>query len=290
MIAILYRFFCFLGIHLPLPVSYFIARRIAELRYIFLPSLRRIMRKNMKVVLKYREKIYGEKFDYSLLKEKVKQTYYYFAKYMVDFFNLPKWERKDVERKVKVENISYLDEALSYGNGVIVLTAHLGNWELAGVVTSLLGYKINAIAIPYRGPSITRIYKKRREEKGVKVILTGENPKKILKALKSNEIVAILGDRLFTEKGMEVEFMGRKTYFPRGPATLAVKTKAKFLPGFLVMEGNSYRLFFGKIIEVPENMEEKEKIRYLVEKGAKEIEKNVLLYPEQWLNFSPMWD
>jgi len=124
----------------------------------------------------------------------------------------------------------------------------------------------------------------------VKVILTGENPKKILKALKSNEIVAILGDRLFTEKGMEVEFMGRKTYFPRGPATLAVKTKAKFLPGFLVMEGNSYRLFFGKIIEVPENMEEKEKIRYLVEKGAKEIEKNVLLYPEQWLNFSPMWD
>ena len=290
MIEVLYRFFCFLGIHLPLPLSYFIARRIAELRYIFLPSLRRTMRKNMEVVLKYRAKTYGEKFDYSLLNKKVKQTYYYFAKYMVDFFNLPRWDRKDVEKRVKVENISYLDEALSYGKGVIVLTAHLGNWELAGVATSLLGYKVNAIAIPYRSPSITRIYKKRREEKGVKVILTGENPKQILKVLKSNEIIAILGDRVFTEKGMEVEFMGRKTHLPRGPATLAVKTGAKFLSGFLVMEGNSYRLYFGKIIEPPEDMDEEEKISYLAEKGAREIEKNILLYPEQWLNFSSMWE
>lgn len=104
---------------------------------------------------------------------------------------------------------------------------------------------------------------------------------------KQSENGVILFERI---KGMEVEFMGRKTNLPRGPATLAVKTGAKFLSGFLVMEGNSYRLYFGKIIEVPEDMEEEKKIGYLVEKGAREIEKNILLYPEQWLNFSPMWE
>jgi len=102
-------------------------------------------------------------------------------------------------------------------------------------------------------------------------------------------VLALLGDRVFREKGITVTFMGRPTVVPRGPATLAVKTGAKMLPGFLVMEEHGYRFFFGKMFQVPEHLSEEEKITYLAAEGARAIERGILEHPEQWLNFTPMW-
>jgi len=92
---------------------------------------------------------------------------------------------------VKIDNIEILNEGLSRGKGVIALTAHVGNWELAGIVTSLLGYKITGVSIPYLNSAVTRIYKTRRKSKGMDVILTGSNSKGILKALRENKILAV---------------------------------------------------------------------------------------------------
>ena len=158
---ILYRFCCFLGVHLPLFVSYFIARRIAEIKYFFFFSLRKTIKKNLEIVLRYKAEQLNEKFDYLLLRKTVKNNYYNFARYMADFFNITKWDKTRIEKKVIIENMNYLNEALSYGKGVIVITAHLGNWDLAGIITSLIGYKVNAIAIPYKSPTITKIYKEK---------------------------------------------------------------------------------------------------------------------------------
>ena len=283
MLNLIFKFFSFLGVHLPLPLSYFIGRRLAELRYIFAGELRKKVRRNLKIIMERK----GEKeFD---LQKLVKNTFYNFSKYMVDFFNIPKWDLRRVKKKVIIENMEFLDEALSYGKGVVALTAHIGNWELAGIVSSLLGYKITAIAIPYISHSITQLYKKRRESKGVEVILTGSNPKLIIKALKENRILAILGDRPFTEKGTEVEFFGKKALFPRGPATLAVKTGAKFIAGFFVFQGDKYRFFFRKIPPFPSSLSEEEKIEFLLQQSVSIIEDVILQYPDQWFNFSDIW-
>ena len=261
---------------------------MAEIKYIFRWDLRRGIRKNLKIVLTHKAKMEGKSFNYDELRKMVKQSHYNFSKYLSDFFDIPKWTEKTIKTKVKIENTHYLDKALSSGKGVLVLTAHLGNWELAGVVTSLLGYKINAIALPFESSTITKILIGIRENKGVKVILTGVY-KPILKVMRQNEILAVLGDRLFTEKGIKVKFMGKSTLLPRGPATIAIKTGARMLAGFLVTEGNGYKLFFENIPEPPESLPEEEKILFLVSKGAEIIEKNILLYPDQWLNFFPMW-
>lgn len=283
MVNLIFKFFSFLGVHLPLPFSYFIGRRLAELRYIFARDLRRKIRKNLKIIMEKKGK---KDFD---LQKLVKNTFYNFSKYMVDFFNIPKWDFKKVRKKVIIENIEFLDEALSYSKGVIALTAHIGNWELAGIVSSILGYKITAIAIPYISHTITNLYRKRRESKGVEVILTGSNPKLVIKALKENRILAILGDSPFTEKGTEIEFLGKKALFPRGPATLAVKTGAKFVAGFFVFHQNKYRFFFRKIPPLPSSLSEEKKIEFLLHHSSRIIEEVVLEYPDQWFNFSDIW-
>jgi KDO2-lipid IV(A) lauroyltransferase len=244
------------------------------------------MKKNLKIILEFKEKRnYSEKE----LDKYVKEVYINFGKYMTEFFTIPKLNYEKVKEKVIVENIEILDTALKKGNGVIALTAHIGNWELAGVVSSILGYKISAIVIPYITPKITEIYRRIRESKGVEVILTGSNPKNFIKFKRENKVLAILGDRVFTEKGVIVDFMGKKAIFPRGPATLAVKLKTEFISGFLVREKDKYKLFFEKIEYPPENLNEEEKIDFLLFQSIKKIEGVILRYPTQWLSFQDIW-
>jgi len=288
---LIYRFFCFLGIHLPDWLACFTANVIAELKYYLAPGLRRIITENLRQVLIYRLQIENIPFDEKTLRTCVKRAYRNFGAYMVEFFQIPKWNEKLVREKVRVVNIHYLDRALSKSKGAVVITAHLGNWELAGIATSLLGYNLSAVALPFKNDKIASIFIRRRRSKGVNVILTGANPKEYLRALKQNNVIAILGDRLFTEKGICVRFLGRDTYLPRGPATLAARWNSAFLAGFLVREKKGrYALIFDEPMEAPYASDQQQKIISLVEQGARYLEKYILKYPAQWLNFSPMWN
>lgn len=287
---LIYRFFCFLGMHLPDWLAYFIGNIISELRYHTSSGLRRIITNNIRQVLIYRKHLTAIDFDEKILKTTVKQVYKNFGIYMVEFFQIPKWTSQIVKEKVEVVNIHYLDQVLSKSKGAVVLTGHLGNWELAGIVTSLLGYNLSAVALPFKNEKIALIFIRRRRAKGVNVILTGASPKEYLKALKKNGVIAILGDRLFTEKGVCVEFMGKETLLPRGPATLAVKWKAGYLAGFLIRKKKGrYMLIFDKPMEIPEIEDEQKQIQSLIQQGARYLEKYILKYPDQWLNFSQMW-
>jgi len=287
---LIYRFFCFLGIHLPDWLAQFIGSSLSQLRYYFTPALRKTITENLRQVLTYRFEMENIPFDKKTLRLYVKDVYKNFGIYMVEFFQIPKWDEKMLKKKVKVVNIHYLDQALAKSKGAIVITAHLGNWELAGIATSLLGYNLSAIALPFKNRKIASIFINRRRSKGINVILTGANPKEYLKALKKNSVIAILGDRLFTEKGIPIKFMGKQTYLPRGPATLAIRWGAAYLPGFLLREKyGKYTLVFDKEIEIPDIPNQQEQIRTLVEKSARVLEKFIIKYPEQWLNFSKMW-
>jgi KDO2-lipid IV(A) lauroyltransferase len=275
-----------MGRYFPEEMCFFIARILTELRYIFTPKLRKILRKNMLIILKFK---YGDNYKKENIGRYVKETYINFGKYMAEFFTIPRLNYKKVKDRLIIENIEIMEKAISKKKGVIALTAHIGNWELAGAMSSILGYKICAVAIPYLSEKITQIYKKIRESKGVEVIFTGSNPKDFLKFKKENKIFAILGDRIFTEKGTIVNFMGKKAIFPRGPATLAVKLKTEFIAGFLVRENKKYKLFFETIDYPDERLTEEEKIEYFIDQSAKIIEKVILKYPTQWLNFQDIW-
>jgi KDO2-lipid IV(A) lauroyltransferase len=240
-------------------------------------------------VLQYKSRKEGTPFTEKELKETVKESYYHFARYMTDFFSVSKNKQKFVN-KTKVIGIEHLKKALSFKNGVIVLTAHLGNWELAGVMTVLLGFPLSAIAFPFRSKNIAKLFQGIRKNVGINVIETGAHPKEILKALRRNEVIAVLGDRVFTEKGTKIDFMGKPAILPRGPATLAVKTRAKYIAGFLVYNKDTYTLLFQDFNEPPQSVSDNEKIQFYLEEGKKTLEKYILEYPFQWLNFSSTWN
>lgn len=285
----LYTLMALMGRYLPLPFLYWIARRTAEFRYLIQKKTRKTVRENIRIILEYKKNLTGQTYTEEYLNTLVKNAFYNFGIYLADFFYIPRWNKKLIERRVRIENIELLDEFLAGGNGVIALTGHIGNWELSGAVASILGYKVTAVAIPYLNPSVTRICKDIRNSCGMEVVLTGESPKKLLKALKANRVLAILGDRVFTEKGTKIRFLGIKTVLPRGPATLAVRTNTPIVAGFLVREGKRYRFFFQRIPLPPPSLSDEEKIDFLFLRGAEILEKVIMDYPDQWLNFTPLF-
>jgi len=286
----LYRLCCFLGMHFPLKLNYFIARRIADIHYLFKKKIRGWVKSNVKQVLTFREQ-FGEKPpNRYLLKKYVKEVFYNFAMHATEFAFLPKINKNNLEKFVTIKGRQYLKEAFNYGKGVISISAHLGNWELGAVVTSLLGYPMNAIALPHKARRADRIFVERREHQGIKVIPWGGGMKKVIQVLKRNEIVALLGDRLVGERGIEIEFFGKKTRLPKGPAALALKMNCPIVPGFLTrIKGGKFLLTFEPAI-LPTITGNKEKdLERLARQALGAVEKHISAHLSQWLNFQAIW-
>ncbi len=138
---IFYRIGFFLAMVLPLRVGYFIACVIGDAQRLFSEADRRAVIDNLKVVLNG---------DEQQLMPVVKQVFRDFAKYLVDFFRFSKLNDEFIKKKVKIVGLENVDKALSYGKGVIALSAHIGNFELGGAALSWAGYPLNAVVMRHQ--------------------------------------------------------------------------------------------------------------------------------------------
>lgn len=273
----LYRFGQTLALIFPTKMAYALAIFLSDLHYMFNFIDRRNVRNNLKV-------IFPEKNETQIHKIR-RQMFRNFAKYLVDFFRFTKINKKYIEEKIKIKNIHYLDQALAKGKGAIVLTAHLGNWELGGVVIGLLGYPFYAVALPHKHKKVDDFFNFQRESKGVRVIPLGKAVKTSLNVLKENKLLALVGDREFTHGGIVVNFFGKSTAFPKGPAALSLKTEALIVPGFMVRnEDDSFTLQFEEPIEG-----QNYSLNDLVNRYKIIIEDYVRRYPDQWYMFRRFW-
>jgi len=193
---------------------------------------------------------------------------------------------------------AHMTGALQGGRGVICITPHLGNWEIGGLLFSFRGGRLNVLTLDERDPKTKSFREEMRGRKGISNIYINpkdQSPMAILdavKALRRNEIVAMLGDRIESQKTLVFDFFGRPTPFPIGVAILAMATGAPVLPVFVVMGKN--RKYRG-VIEAPvtfhtDSRETREEvIRRGMEKLIKIYEDYIGRYPDQWYNFFDYW-
>ena len=277
---LLYELSYLLALSLPFPLKYFIACRLADLFYIFLPSRRKAVWDNLGIITGKSRK---ETLYY------VRKVYYNFARFVAELLSLPRLNKKRAEEWIEIVHPEFLRDAFSSEKGVICLTAHLGNWEWGGAYLSLLGYPINAIILPQKNPMVARLFFKLRTSSGMRIINVGGGAKKSIKVLRNGEGIAILGDRPFGEEGIRVNFFGKEVIFPRGPASLCYYTNAMILPGFTVREGKKYKLYMEKPFSIRGEGEKEEIIRKGMEKIISLMEKYIRKYPEQWAIFEEVW-
>jgi len=286
---ILYRIAQFIALNLPLRVGYGLAVFCSDIHYMFADKDRRFVRENLKV-------IFPEKSRREIRRIRIKMARN-FAKYLVDFFRFSKMDLEYMKKNIKVENAHFFDEALSKGKGVIILSAHLGNWELGAVAVALLGYPFWVVVLPHKHKYVDRFFNAQRESKGIKVIPLGKAARLCMTALKKNELLALVGDRDFTESGIVVDFFGKPSIFPKGPAALALNTGAVILPGFMVRNADdSFTLCIDKPIECNPPVGAERKLRFsdhdlmeVIKQYKGVIESYIRKYPDQWYMFRKFW-
>ncbi len=220
----------------------------------------------------------------------MRDSYLNLGRSLAEFLRLPLLG-SNVEDYVEIHGEENLQKALAEGHGVILLTAHLGNWELAAAVLGRKGYPMNAIGAEQRDPRITNLVELLRASSLVKTIGKGFDLKAALKCLKKGEILGVLLDQDFGDRGIVAPFLGVDASTPYGPLKMADKIRSRIVPLFIVRrtDGIRHDLHLLPALEPPSG-----------EGFGADLEASVLLcndvigewivkYPHQWMWLYPRW-
>lgn len=285
MMYLFYKMGRWVSLTLPFGISYRIADILGSLYYFLARRDKKIAASNIKVVLNGAGNVHQ-------IRHLSRMVFVNFARYLVEFFRTPKIDLKYIEKHIKIEGRENLDNALKLGKGVLLVSAHLGNWELGAIVLSMLGYPLNIIVWKHKNRLINDFFVQQRQSKGLKVIPLGITIRKAFSALRHNEMVALLGDidYLQPEAGISVKFFGRNTIMPKGPALFSLKTGAPIVPVFLLREkGKSFRYVVEKPIMSGPLRNKEEDLSRLTQKIAQVIEVYIARNPGQWFMLRQRW-
>lgn len=275
----------FLAQLLPRKVGYGLARRVADLYVLLDRRGRDAVMGNLRRIHRHS----GVELSDRALRALARENFLNFAKYLVDFFKFLRPRQEVLNRVLHYGNATeVLDKLLAHGKGIIILSAHLGNWELGASALAARGYKINAVVLWIPDPKVNALYQQQREARQIRPIAMGRAARESIAALRRNEIVALVADRDYTGARDTIEFFGEPARLPHGPAKLALATGAPLLPVFMVRQRDDT---FAYVIEEPIWADKNQDTVETVMRGVvASLERGVSRYSEQWFLFHDLWN
>jgi len=210
---------------LPLAAARFIARRLADIVWYVVPIRKNVVLANL--AASFPEKSRRE------LSGIAHGAYTQFAQTMVELLFFPKLSAQDISQMTTIENREVLDNALRRGKGAVLVGAHFGNWELMGAALAQ-AYPVSFVIGRQQNGKVDDLLNGYRLGKGIKLIPLKMALRGVLRALKSNEFVAILADQDAHEDGAFVNFFGRPASTPKGPAMFAMRAGCPLIMGTCV--------------------------------------------------------
>ena len=177
--------------------------------------------------------------------------------------------------------------------GGLLLSAHIGNWEIAGHLLKRLGTRINIVMFDGEQEQIKQYLNSVTGERNVHVIVIKNDLSHIYEisdAFKNNELVCMHADR-FVEgnKTLSSNLLGEKAKFPMGPFVLAAKFKVPVSFVFAMKETNLHYHFFASAIKEYNDVKKETAMQSMLDDFANEMENKVKQYPEQWYNYYNFW-
>jgi len=273
-----------LASRLPRRASYAVATVLADAAYFLMPDKKRTAAANI-------ARVVGRPAGSDEVKALARRVFRSYALYWADFFGLASKRAPEVERLVRIEGIEHLRDALKLGRGAIFVTAHLGSWDVGGA--ALAGSEglpaLSAIVEPVTRETSNTVVTAMRERLGIRVIPLG-SPLKVGRALRRNEIVFVVGERLVGADGVEVDFFGERTQLPRGAAYWSVRSGAPIVPGFCIRQPDGTFIGFIEPPILPDGGDgDDAAVRRHTQRIAGIMERYIARYPDQWCMLQPVW-
>ena len=186
-----------------------------------------------------------------------------------------------------------IQTAQEEGNGVLLVTVHLGNWELGSAAIKAKGMDLVVLSNPEPDPRLTEMREAARKRMGIETIIVGEDPfafVEVIKRLREGAAVALLLDRPATTTASTVKLFGRPFNASIGPVELARASGAALLPVVVVREGDCYSAqVLGRVRYERAKLREPVARVDLTQELLRAFEPVLQHYPDQWYHFVPIW-
>lgn len=179
--------------------------------------------------------------------------------------------------------------------GFILLTAHVGNWQVAMTALSKFGKMVYLMMRPEDNIAVKKTLNIDNEEERVKIISTDDSLNGVIEAMKAinnGNLVSIMGDRTYGYSAAEASFLGEDVSFPYGAFSLASAVKCPVVIFLSAKIGvNKYLVDVSHIIPAPAGIRGKrdEEIKVVLQEFADVLEEYVMAYPFQWFAFRDVW-
>ncbi len=271
---------------LPRGICRGVGSTLALASYLTNPESRAALRGNLKTVTG---------INGSTLNRICRANFRNFGRMLADYFYISGSEAEGIRPLLEKWNgIDHLRAALALGNGVLLVTAHLGNWELGGTLLALDGWPINVVTLEEPTGELTHTRGCYRQRLGIKTIAVGEGNTfafvEMIAALRRNEIVCMLVDRPYGETGVPVRFFGREGAFSSAPGLLWQHTGAAIIPAFVLQNRHGrYHAFAQAPLPFADAGDRKATLQANTQHIATAFEATIRQHPEQWFNYVPIW-
>jgi KDO2-lipid IV(A) lauroyltransferase len=211
---------------------------------------------------------------------------------LVEFCRMTRYTPENTRNWIRTEGLDHYLAAKARGKGVLIVTGHLGAWELSSFYHSLMGYPMSMIIRPLDNRRLDRFVNGIRCLHGNRVVPKDDFARGLLRAMRANHTVGILMDTNMTPpQGVFVDFFGKQACTASGVARVALKTGAAVLPGFMLWEPEEgkYVLHFGPELEFERTGDAEADILAATQQCARVTEEWIRRYPDQWLWIHRRW-
>jgi KDO2-lipid IV(A) lauroyltransferase len=211
---------------------------------------------------------------------------------LVEFCRMTRYTAENTRGWMRTEGLDHYLAAKARGKGVLVVTGHLGAWEISGFYHSMMGHTMSVVIRPLDNQRLDEFVNVNRCRYGNRMLPKNDFARGLLNAMRSGETVAMLMDTNMTPpQGEFVEFFGQQACTATGLARIALKTGAAVLPGFMLWEEaeRRYVLHFGPELVFAHTGDAQADIVAATQQCTSAIEAWIRRYPDQWLWIHRRW-
>jgi len=277
-----YKILEFIAIATPYPVTYFIAKSGAMLWFLIGINVWTIKNNISKVL------------DIDFKDKKTHQTaikiFSNWAVNIVDFLKHSNISKEKLKKRIEIKGLDNLDNALKNGKGVVIFTAHIGNFEWGACRLAVEGYDIWGVSLVRKSKLTRRFFESKRLSKGLRTLYINKMLN-VFKILKNNEIVAIPSDWDPTgQAARPFKFFGKTAYLPTGALQIALKSGAPLVPSFIYRKDKyNHCLIIENPVDLIREGDKETMITKNMKKVIKIMEKYIRNNISEWEMFHDIW-
>jgi len=210
---------------------------------------------------------------------------------VVEVFRMVRKKKESLKKIIIVKGEGHLEQALNTGNGVILLTCHLGAWELLGAYLAEQGYKPHALVKTLKDKNLNQLLDDFRNRNGLQTHARGGSFASLKQILNEGGLLAILMDQDTKVKGIFTDFLGKSAYTPVGPALLAILTRAEVIPAFIYFDKQvrKHIITFEPPVDIVRTGDQDDDIRVITEQFNEVLRRWIMAHMEQWVWFHERW-